>query len=1072
MAEAVLAFQEIRRKISSATLVEMNKTLIYDDVGIALMTHAMEMCATHFGMDAQKINASSSVNFITTRLYKTKLAPMLDWNGTGGGFVQKPDAVFQMFFDAPGGTRKEMLIYYESDAGDKNNVKDQKQAARKLFQSTCGCREVNQDLPAISVRANVFSGPRPEELVASDKYERTKVQMQAQNALDFLHQLLVAHMWICCQICLLVKGKGNLVNLATQPGTRDLFDLHFLVGHISWANRPDNRMRLFDNPGVEVRIEYTEYKVAGAALIQVLSIQRCNTTTISNAVLTVLGRPVAVAGAPVLNGMLTVQDLWHLLQCCVQHVNSFTGVAAIAAVPPQIIAWVSSGARVVGLPGVGIARQAARSAPTFMVCPYINPLAATASPEWIAARNLVAEYYDASCKGLYDAIFVHMRWLPLGAENKNYLKDLKKLKAESRRDGSVLQSRSQAASLASLGMENGLGISKGPNHNLNSLCMLSLLDTLPRIDPRLEVYVASFNAPNISLFLRFVRCTNLLAFEHMAKTHATAKWSDQFQHSLGFFPAGTAADIDYIMQYTLSNANAVHSLYLAPTPGLSAAQSDNVVRPETYAWLSALIDEIILDARKHLHSRLRDSPLRCKLLLCHKMVYALLHSVEIEGPPSTAAIVPVPTSTDVRQMQKKIITSLMTDKIMYYIDSVDRHSEIVWTQRLQGGRETTAMTTPPTPLRAFRANATPYPLLQLPTQPLVLQPTVFQQPTETDAEHATRIATTPIKYTRLTWPLRDLNVYTRISMPEIIVDPQGSRKEYPYNFSYVDDGQWNEDEKSSFAFLQSMQDHDAEQQAARNQQLEDGVPLANSDIVLPDDIVRHYYQRETAGYTLLRLCEVQAEDDDRVYVNPSNLAVLPVLQAYRWKAMLIQATLLSALNGICFELKSQGVTPHHIHRCKIVGLEHNWASTDKLILQNFVFEPQEDEPAWFAVWTGVTVWDRLRRFGMRHLFRERRLTTTPDSPPELTTFDHDLTQFLFGMIQVVAGKRIRYLWRRDGTDIRTFTAEAHEASFRGATENEYSSRIESSLPLYTSAAGPLVAGPQNSNWYEYLWGNA
>jgi hypothetical protein len=426
-------------------------------------------------------------------------------------------------------------------------------------------------------------------------------------------------------------------------------------------------------------------------------------------------------------------------------------------------------------------------------------------------------------------------------------------------------------------------------------------------------------------------------------------------------------------------------------------------------------------------------------------------------------------------MQKKIITSLMTDKIMYYIDSVDRHSEIVWTQRLEGGRGTTAMMTPPTPLRAFRANATLYPLLQLPTQPLVLQPTVLQQPTETDAVHATRIATTPIKYTRLTWPLRDLNVYTRISMPEIIVDPQGSRKEYPYNFSYVDDGQWNEDEKSSFAFLQSMQDHDAEQQAARNQQLEDGVPLANSDIVLPDDIVRHYYQRETAGYTLLRLCEVQAEDDDRVYANPSNLAVLPVLQAYRWKAMLIQATLLSAMNGICFELKSQGVTPHHIHRCKIVGPEHSWASTDKLILQNFVFKPQDEEPDWYALWVGAAAlppWDRLRRSGMRHLFRGRRLTTSPNMPPELTSFDHDLTQFVFGVIRVVAGQRIRYLWQRDGADIRTFTAAAHEASVHEAGEHEYSSRIESSISLWTAAFGAILSMPQNSNWYEYLWGNA
>ena len=283
-------------------------------------------------------------------------------------------------------------------------------------------------------------------------------------------------------------------------------------------------------------------------------------------------------------------------------------------------------------------------------------------------------------------------------------------------------------------------------HAQFKLDMLSLLETLPRIDLRLEKYVSSFNAPNVTLFLRLIRCANLLAFEHMAKTHATAKWGDQFQHSLGFFPTGTAADVDFIMQYTLSNANAVHSLYLTPTPGLSAAQSDNVERPETYAWVSSLIDEIIQDARKPLHRQLRDSPLQRKLLLSHKMVYALLHSVDVRGPRSFALIVPVITPHDLRQMQKKIITSLMWDTIMYYIDTVDRHSEIVYTERLQGERETAAMTQPLTEIRAFRSHET--------TVRMLGQPTVLQQQTETDVDHAARIAIKPIKYTRLTWPLR------------------------------------------------------------------------------------------------------------------------------------------------------------------------------------------------------------------------------------------------------------------------------------------------------------------------------
>ena len=43
MDEAVAAFDVLRNKIGGATLVDMNKTLIYDDVGIALMQYALEL---------------------------------------------------------------------------------------------------------------------------------------------------------------------------------------------------------------------------------------------------------------------------------------------------------------------------------------------------------------------------------------------------------------------------------------------------------------------------------------------------------------------------------------------------------------------------------------------------------------------------------------------------------------------------------------------------------------------------------------------------------------------------------------------------------------------------------------------------------------------------------------------------------------------------------------------------------------------------------------------------------------------------------------------------------------------
>ena len=122
MDEAVAAFDAVRRQIGGATLVDMNKTLIYDDVGIAIMQYALELCAKHFKMQAQKVNASSSVNFISTLLSTTPLSDQLDWNGSGKGFVQKPDVVFELSYTSDG-TLHSLLIYYESDAGSKANPK-------------------------------------------------------------------------------------------------------------------------------------------------------------------------------------------------------------------------------------------------------------------------------------------------------------------------------------------------------------------------------------------------------------------------------------------------------------------------------------------------------------------------------------------------------------------------------------------------------------------------------------------------------------------------------------------------------------------------------------------------------------------------------------------------------------------------------------------------------------------------------------------------------------------------------------------------------------------------------------
>jgi len=173
-------------------------------------------------------------------------------------------------------------------------------------------------------------------------------------------------------------------------------------------------------------------------------------------------------------------------------------------------------------------------------------------------------------------------------------------------------------------MARSLGFTNSAEHtNLSNTCMGSLYVTLPQIDPRFEQYIATFHAPNVALFLRLIRYTNLMAFEQLTKTHDTPELKDEFQRRLRHFPLGTAADLDYIMQYTASNAKNVYNIYMRPVE-LSVTQSANVGHSMEYAWVSDLLDSISNNLTNSLDLMLPNSPLARKLLLCHNEVYELL----------------------------------------------------------------------------------------------------------------------------------------------------------------------------------------------------------------------------------------------------------------------------------------------------------------------------------------------------------------------------------------------------------------------------------------------------------------
>ena len=75
----MLSFEDTRNSIDVAHLIDLNASLIYDDVGITMMEYMIELVQTA-SFVAVKVNESSQRNFIETLLKTTVLRKMLNWN--------------------------------------------------------------------------------------------------------------------------------------------------------------------------------------------------------------------------------------------------------------------------------------------------------------------------------------------------------------------------------------------------------------------------------------------------------------------------------------------------------------------------------------------------------------------------------------------------------------------------------------------------------------------------------------------------------------------------------------------------------------------------------------------------------------------------------------------------------------------------------------------------------------------------------------------------------------------------------------------------------------------------------
>ena len=197
-----------------------------------------------------------------------------------------------------------------------------------------------------------------------------------------------------------------------------------------------------------------------------------------------------------------------------------------------------------------------------------------------------------------------------------------------------------------------------------------------------------------------------------------------------------------------------------------------------------------------------------------------------------------------------------------------------------------------------------------------------------DEDHERRMVNFQMQYTRLTWPLRDLNVFARISLPQLDIAPGGQSISFPGNFSFAA-GEMHADEKQMYDWLEAVQTRNVQ----RSQQLAASIdsnthPRQLPLPVLPSEMQQQYLRLESRQHAVQPPLVHEAASSEN-----------KTLQAWRWKSLLIQTTLLSALNGICHELCNKGRVPHRITVFRKVGME---VVQDTLTLQNFVLDlPKE-----------------------------------------------------------------------------------------------------------------------------------
>jgi len=120
------------------------------------------------------------------------------------------------------------------------------------------------------------------------------------------------------------------------------------------------------------------------------------------------------------------------------------------------------------------------------------------------------------------------------------------------REKSLLNNRSSFAGLGNV--STGLSFRKynartQTNLPLRDRIMSQLHDELPDLDPTLARYVQKFRIPDSELFLRIIRCPNILALRELARQHLSPEPQKHMREVLQFFDPAVQSEIEVMLKF-------------------------------------------------------------------------------------------------------------------------------------------------------------------------------------------------------------------------------------------------------------------------------------------------------------------------------------------------------------------------------------------------------------------------------------------------------------------------------------------------------------------------------------------